>query len=66
MSADQQARVIDLLKGIIAGAAPLACIELNESYLNSRAKAEKSTLSIPGIAAFEEATVRARAARRVS
>lgn len=65
LSAAQRASVIELLKAIVAGAAPLTCIELNASYLNGRAKADKSTLSIPGIAAFEELSTRAKAGRRV-
>lgn len=43
--------------------APLAAIEISWSYLNKRAKADKSTLAIAGIEAFEEGSVRAKGSR---
>lgn len=59
----QRLEVFKLLKAILDGRAPIAAIALNYSYLNKRAKADKSTLQIPGIEAFEEGSVRAKGTR---
>jgi len=64
LTAAQRVQVLKLLAAIIADTAPLQCIELNTSYLGSRAKADKSTLAIPGIEAFEDLGVRAKGSRR--
>jgi hypothetical protein len=63
VSARQRVEVLKLLAAIIAAAAPLTCIDLNTSYLGQRAKADKSTLAIPGIEAFEDLGTRAKGAR---
>lgn len=59
----QRGQALTLLKAILDGRAPLTAVEINWSYLNSRAKADKSTLAIPGIEAFEVGGVRAKSAR---
>jgi hypothetical protein len=51
------------MKAILDGRAPLAAVEINWSYLNRRAKADKGTLAIPGVEAFEEGSVRAKGSR---
>jgi hypothetical protein len=46
------ATVLDLktlLKAVVDGKAPLACVQANESYLNSYARLEKEGFSIPGV-----------------
>ena len=48
---------------VIEGRAAMTLFELNWSALNARAKAEKSALSVPGVEAFEEGSVRAKASR---
>lgn len=63
LSAAQRLHVFELLAAIVEGKAPLAAIALDWSYLNKRAKADKSTLAIPGIEAFEEGGVRAKGSR---
>jgi hypothetical protein len=63
LTAPQRAKVLDLLRAIIDGRAPLAAIEVSWPYLNKRAKADKSTLAIPGIEAFDEGGVRAKGSR---
>ena len=63
LSAAQRHQVFELLKAILDGRAPLAAIALDWGYLNKRAKADKSTLAIPGIEAFEEGSLRAKSAR---
>lgn len=63
LSAAQRHRVFELLRAILDGKAPLAAVELNWSYLNKRAKADKSTLAIPGVEAYEEGGVRAKSTR---
>lgn len=63
LSPAQRLQVFELLKAILDGKAPLAAIEIAWPYLNKRAKADKSTLAIPGIEAFEEGGVRAKGSR---
>lgn len=64
LSPGQKVEVLKLLKAILDGRAPLAAIEVNWPYLNKRAKADKSTLAIPGIAPFEEGSTRAKPTSR--
>jgi hypothetical protein len=59
----QQLEVMKLLKAIIDGRAPMACICLNTAYLTRRAKADKGTLQIPGIEAYEEGGIRSKGMR---
>jgi hypothetical protein len=59
----QRLQVLALLKAILDGSAPIAAIILNYPYLNKRAKADKSTLAIPGIEAFEEGGIRSKGTR---
>lgn len=61
----QHLQVVELLKAIVAGDVPIVAVKLNESYLNSRAKAEKSTLTIPGFEAFEDVGTRSKPGRRL-
>ena len=65
LTGEQKAQIYALLSAIIAGHQPMALIELSWGTLNSRAKAEKSTLAIPGIEAYEDLGTRARPGRRV-
>lgn len=60
----QKAQVIELMKAVVAGTQPITCFDLNWSTLNARAKAEKNTLEIVGIEAFESGSVRAKGARK--
>lgn len=61
----QQAEVLKLMKDVVTGGTPLTAFDINWSYWNARAKAEKSTLTVPGIEAYEELSTRAKAGRRV-
>jgi hypothetical protein len=63
LSTAQRHKVIDMLKAILDGKAPLAAIEINWPYLNKRAKSDKSALAIAGIEAYEEGSVRAKGSR---
>lgn len=63
MSPIELAQVRRLLEAILAGTGPFAAIDINWSYLNKRAAAEKSTLAIAGIEAYEVPGLRARGAR---
>jgi hypothetical protein len=63
LSPAQRLQVFELLKAIIDGKAPLAVLAIDWSYLNKRAKADKGTLAIPGIEAFEDGGVRAKGSR---
>lgn len=59
----QHLEVLKLLKAVVDGRAPITAVELNWKYLNARAKADKSTLSIPGIEAYEDLGVRSKGTR---
>lgn len=63
LSPAQRVQVLVLLKAILDGRAPITAIEMNWKVLNARAKADKSTLAIPGIEAYEEGSVRAKGSR---
>lgn len=59
----QRLKVFELLKGILDGKAPLTCIELNWSYLNKRAAAEKTSFQMPGLEAYEIDSLRGKGRR---
>lgn len=59
----QWVEVARLLTDIADGKAPRAAVAIDWSYLNSRAKSDKSTLQITGIEAFAEGSVRAKGRR---
>jgi hypothetical protein len=63
LSPAQRIQVLALLKAILDGSAPLAAIQVNWTYLSKRAKADKSTLAIAGIEAFEDGGIRSKGAR---
>lgn len=53
-----------VVASVARGELPRAAVQLNWSYLNAQAKAEKSTLSIPGIESFDQGSTRAKPRRR--
>jgi hypothetical protein len=61
----QQHEVRKLMAEIVAGRQPLTMLEIPWATWQARARAEKSTLAIPGIEAYEEIGTRAKAGRRV-
>ena len=63
LSAEQRRSLFALMHAVLDGKAPLACVEINWPYLNKRARADKGTLAIAGIEAFEEGSVRAKSTR---
>lgn len=63
MTPTQLADVKTLLAAIVEGKAPIGAISINWSYLNKRAAADKSTLAIAGIQAFELGSTRAKSVR---
>jgi len=65
LTGEQKAEIYTLLAAIIAGHQPIALISVNWGTLNSRAKAEKGTLAIPGIEAYEDLGTRSKPGRRV-
>lgn len=65
MTAPELASLKTLLHAIVVGQVPLAAIkELNWGYLDKRAGAEKTTMLIPGLVAYDAGSVRARPRRR--
>lgn len=63
MTPEQRLQLIELLKALIAGRAALALVQVDWSRVNKRAAAEKSTLDIPGLEAFDVGGVRGKARR---
>lgn len=63
LTAAQRQTVLAAMKDVVEGRAPMAAFEINWSYLNNRAKADKSTLAIPGFEAVEIGSVRAKSTR---
>lgn len=63
LSIPQQAQFRALLKAILDDKAPITAVDLDWGVLNGRAKADKSTLVIPGIEAFPDGGVRAKGTR---
>lgn len=63
LTPQQREQVFLCLRAILDGKAPLACLEIDWSYLNNRAKADKATFAIPGFEAFEVGGLRAKAKR---
>lgn len=64
MTPAQVAEVKVLLQAIVDGKATLACIAIDWSYANKRAKAEQRAMEIPGLEAFDESGTRAKPTRR--
>lgn len=64
MTPPQKAMVMTLLRAIVDAEHPLIGIQIDWSYWNKRAKADKSTLDAPGIEAFEDLGVRGKASRK--
>lgn len=60
----QRERAFELLRAILDGQAPIAAIDFNWSYLNNRAKADKTTFRMAGLEAYEELNTRAKGGRR--
>jgi hypothetical protein len=59
----QRAQVLNLLRAVLDGKAPIVCFEIAWPYLRKRAKADESTLAIPGIEAYDAGGVRAKGSR---
>jgi hypothetical protein len=63
LTSAQIAKVFTLIESVLSGDAPITVFELNWSVLNGRAKADKGTLRMAGIEAFEQGSVRAKGRR---
>lgn len=64
LTAPQQEMVLRVLDAIRADPSKLAAIQLNWSYLNKRAAAEKTTFDFPGLEAVDLGGTRAKGRRR--
>lgn len=53
--------IMDLLKAIVEGKAPVSLIEINESAINTAAKTYKNTMTIPGLRFYEKTQMSVRA-----
>lgn len=60
----QQVEIKKLMAEVLAGRQPLTRFEINWSPLNASAKADKVTMTIPGIEAYEDLGSRAKPGRR--
>lgn len=59
----QREQVLVALRAVLDGKAPLVVFEINYSYLDARARADKSTFAIPGFEAFDQGGIRAKSTR---
>ena len=64
LTPQQVVELNNLLRAVIDGTVSRAAVLVNWSYLNKRAGADKGTLDIPGIEAFEDGTMRGKGGRR--
>jgi hypothetical protein len=65
LTAAQKVKVRELLRALLdeTNPAPWQAIKINWSYLNARAKADKSTMRIAGLEAFQEGSMRGKGGR---
>ena len=61
---DHDESKLTLIRAIAQGVAPLAYVDLNWSAINKRASADKDTMDVPGLEAYEEGKLTARGGRR--
>ena len=59
----QMVSLMALLKAIIDGHAPLALVDVNWSAANAKAKAEGTTMAVPGLEAYDDGGTRAKGRR---
>lgn len=59
----QRSCVIELMKAVLDGRAPLILFDINYGELNRRAAAEKTTFALPGFEAFDQGGTRAKGTR---
>lgn len=59
----QQQQVRTLLRAVADGHVPLLAVKLNWSYLNTRARDEKSTFDLPELEAYDEGGTRRKGAK---
>jgi hypothetical protein len=60
----QAAQVMQLVKAVAGGTVPLSALEVNWSYLDDRANAERGAFKIPGIEAYDAGGLRGKPAPR--
>lgn len=60
MTPAQQEAMMLLVRAIAEGRAPLSLVNVDWSAANARAKAEKSTMAIPGLEAYDHGTTRGK------
>jgi hypothetical protein len=59
----QRLHVLEAMKAVIDGRAPLLVFEINYSYLDSRAKSDKLTFNLPGFELYEVGGLRGKSTR---
>lgn len=63
MTDAERASVLELLKAIVEGKAPLSLIRVDWTTANQRVKADKGTLAIPGLLPYEAGGTRGKSTR---
>jgi hypothetical protein len=63
LSTAQRAHVLEAMQACLEGKAPLVVFEINWSYLDQRARADKSTFNIPGFETYMVGGTRAKSSR---
>jgi len=59
----QRARVLELMRAVLEGKAPILCFELGWQYLKKRAKADEATFNVPYMEAYDAGGTRAKGTR---
>jgi hypothetical protein len=64
LSNEQRAVVLDAMKAVLEGRAPITVFEINWGYIKKRAKSDKATFAIEGFEAYDAGGLRAKPGRR--
>lgn len=65
MSAIQKMRMREVARAVLDDKAPMQLLKMNWAYANARAKADKNTMAIPGLEAYQEGSMRGKSGRAV-
>ncbi len=60
----QKVHVLAAMKAVIEGRSPFSVFEINWTYLNARARADKKAFNIEGFEVYEDGSTRGRGGRR--
>lgn len=64
LSPAQRLAVMQAMKAVLDGRAPIAVFEINYTYLNQRARADKKAFALDGFEVYEDGSTRGKGGRR--